>query len=77
MTALTSITIRKQGEVTPFCEVPNCGTSRGGGFMPSFGFVQLFLLGHPIGWYCKRHAKEIRAAYEAAHGTFDAEEIAA
>jgi hypothetical protein len=45
--------------------------------MPSYAFTQLFLLGHPIGWYCKKHAGEIKRAYEAAHGTFEPQEIAA
>lgn len=76
MTALTTISIRKQGETTPFCEIPNC-TTRGHANFPAFGAVQMFLLGHPIGWYCKKHAKEIREAYDSAHGSFDPVEVAA
>lgn len=76
MTGLSTIMIRKQGEATPFCEVPNCVMTRNGTF-PSYATVQMFLIGHPIGWYCKRHAKEIRAAYDSAHGTFEPGELAA
>jgi hypothetical protein len=76
MTALTTLTIRKQGEVTPFCEMPNC-TTTGKADFPSYANAQMFLLGHPIGWFCRKHAKEIRAAYDSAHGTFEPMEIAA
>lgn len=76
MTALTKVTLRKQGETTPFCEVPNCRTTDRTS-MPSYATVHMFLLGHPIGWYCKKCAADIELAYMSAHGTFVPEELAA
>lgn len=76
MTALTTLHIRKQGETTPFCDIPNCRTTDSRS-MPSYANVQIFLIGYPVGWYCKKHAREIRDAYDSAHGTFDPVELAA
>lgn len=67
MSALSSRKLNHQRELAPFCEMPNCRTTGSNGGLPRCSDEQMFLAGHPMGWYCTAHAREIRAAYDGAH----------
>lgn len=73
MSALTSVRHKGSGSSRPFCSTPGCKAKHRAG---DYGLKRtadeyLFLMGHPLGAYCKNCAKELKAAYASAHVCHD------
>lgn len=77
MSALTSVRHKGSGLNRPFCTTPGCKSrhrsdSRDGG-MRRVADEYLFLLGHPLGAFCRNCARDLKAAYHSAHTCNDDE----